>query len=128
WSHRVMTARSRMKFCPNCQNKYPDDANFCPREGCASAEGPSRLVPVENEAPARFALVTQIGGGRTGEVWQAQDAQTGETVAYKLVAPTALPTPPVLERAQREMKQLQRSQSPRIARIIDCGKVADGRL
>lgn len=117
-----------MKFCPNCQNKYPDDANFCPREGCASAVGPSRLVPVEDEAAARFAPVTRIGGGRTGEVWQAQDAQTGETVAYKLVAPAALPTPPVLERAQRELKQLQRSQSPRIARVIDCGKTADGRL
>ena len=117
-----------MKFCPNCQNKYPDDANFCPREGCASAEGPSRLMPVEPEAPARFVMVSQIGGGRTGEVWQAQDSQTGESVAYKLVAPAVLPTPAVLERAQREMKQLQRSQSPRIARIVDCGKSADGRL
>src|SRR5882724_7954037 len=123
-----MTARSRMKFCPNCQNKYPDDANFCPREACASAEGPSRLLPAEEEAPARFAPVSQIGGARSGEVWQAHDAQTGETVAYKLVVPAALPTPAVLERAQRELKQLQRSQSPRIARVIDCGKTPDGRL
>src|SRR6266700_2160237 len=125
-----MTARSRMKFCPNCQNKYPDDANFCPREACASADGPSRLLPVgeSGEAAARFTLVSQVGGGRTGEVWQARDGQTGEAVAYKLVVPTALPTSAVLERAQRELKQLQRSQSPRIARVIDCGKSADGRL
>jgi Protein kinase domain len=117
-----------MKVCPNCQNKYPDDANFCPREGCASAEGPSRLMPAAEEVPARFAPSTMIGGSRSGEVWQAQDGQTGELVAYKLVAPAALPTVAAVERAQRELKQLMRSQSPRIARVLDCGKSPDGRL
>ncbi len=117
-----------MKVCPNCQSKYPDDANFCPREGCASAEGPSRLLPIADEPPARFAPASAIGGSRTGEVWQAQDGQTGETVAYKLVSPAALPTPTAVERAQRELKQLMRSQSPRIARVIDCGKAPDGRI
>ena len=117
-----------MKVCPNCQNKYPDDANFCPREGCASADGPSRLLPAAEEAPARFAPSTMIGGARSGEVWQAQDGQTGELVAYKLVAPAALPTIAAVERAQRELKQLMRSQSPRIARVLECGKSPDGRL
>ncbi len=69
-----------------------------------------------------------IGGSRSGEVWQAQDGQTGELVAYKLVAPAALPTIAAVERAQRELKQLMRSQSPRIARVLDCGKSPDGRL
>jgi Protein kinase domain len=118
-----------MKFCPNCQNKYPDDANFCPREACASGDGPSRLLPVEQEeAPARFTPISKLGGARSGEVWHARDNQTGEEIAYKIVTPAVLPTPAVLERAQRELKQLQRSQSPRIARVIDCGKTADGRL
>jgi len=117
-----------MKVCPNCQSKYPDDANFCPREGCASAEGPSRLVPIADEPPARFVPSNAIGGSRSGEVWQAQDQQSGETVAYKLVSPAALPTPAAVERAQRELKQLMRSQSPRIARVLECGKAPDGRI
>ena len=117
-----------MKVCPNCQSKYPDDANFCPREGCASAEGPSRLMPIVDEAPARFVPASVIGGSRSGEVWQAQDGQTGESVAYKLVSPAALPTPALVERAQRELKQLMRSQSARIARVVDCGKAPDGRI
>ncbi len=117
-----------MKVCPNCQSKYPDDANFCPREGCASAEGPSRLMPIADEPPARFAPANVIGGSRSGEVWQAQDGQTGETVAYKLVSLASLPTPTAVERAQRELKQLMRSQSARIARVLDCGKAADGRI
>jgi eukaryotic-like serine/threonine-protein kinase len=119
-----------MKFCPNCQTQYPDDANFCPQEGCATGEGPRRLEPVAAAAPppSRFELEAQLGGSRSGGVWRARDGQTGETVAYKVVAAGSLPTTATLERAQRELKQLQRSQSNRLARVIDFGKEADGRL
>jgi hypothetical protein len=85
-------------------------------------------MPIADEPPARFAPANVIGGSRSGEVWQAQDGQTGETVAYKLVSLGSLPTPTAVERAQRELKQLMRSQSPRIARVLDCGKAADGRI
>src|SRR4051794_36921742 len=126
-----------MKFCPNCQSQYPDDANFCPQEGCATGQGPRRLEPVVNAAQAnaaqanaapahaapthaapaaRFQMESQLGGSRSGEVWRARDTQTGETVAYKVVAQASLPTTATLERAQRELKQLQRSQSSRLAR------------
>src|SRR6188508_484464 len=109
-----------MKVCPNCQTKYPDDANFCPQEGCATAQGPRRLDPIVAEsAGPRYRLESQIGGARSGEVWRAIDTQTGGAVAYKRVAPASLPTPAALERAQRELKQLQRAQSPRIARVLD---------
>jgi serine/threonine-protein kinase len=125
-----------MKVCPNCQNKYPDDGNFCPREGCATAEGPRRLIAAVQdraqeripEPPQRFVLESPLGGSASGEVWQARDNQSGETVAYKLVSPLALPTQVAIERAQRELKQLMRSQNPRVAKVIDCGKAPDGRL
>jgi serine/threonine-protein kinase len=123
-----------MKFCPNCQSQYPDDANFCPQEGCATGQGPRRLEPVVQAAPAaaapaaRFEMESQLGGSRSGEVWRARDTQTGEAVAYKLVAQASLPTTATLERAQRELKQLQRSQSNRVARVIDFGKDSSGRL
>jgi hypothetical protein len=119
-----------MKVCPNCQNKYPDDGNFCPREDCATADGPSRLVALPVEAPTteRFALGESLGGGASGEVWRAHDAQTGEEVAYKLISARSLPTPLAVDRAVRELKQLARVQSPRIARVVDSGTTADGRL
>jgi serine/threonine-protein kinase len=118
-----------MKFCPNCQSQYPDDANFCPQEGCASDQGPRRLEMVAAAAPPpRFEMESQIGGSRSGEVFRARDGQTGQAVAYKLVARASLPTTATLERAQRELKQLQRAQSNRLARVIDFGKDAEGRL
>jgi hypothetical protein len=117
-----------MKVCPNCQTKYPDDANFCPQETCATPQGPRRLDMVAEQPASRYQLQEQVGGARSGEVFRAYDSQVGASVAYKRVAPASLPTPAALERAQRELKQLQRAQSPRIAHIVDFGKESDGRL
>jgi hypothetical protein len=117
-----------MKACPNCHSKYPDDANFCPQETCATPEGPRRLSPVPAEPAPRFQLTSKLGGGRSGEVWVARDTQTGNDVAYKLVTPEVLPTPAAFERAQRELKQLQRAQNPHLATVVDFGRSGDGRL
>jgi hypothetical protein len=117
-----------MKACPNCHSKYPDDANFCPQETCATPEGPRRLTPVPAEPAARFQLTSKLGGGRSGEVWVARDSQTGNDVAYKLVTPEVLPTPAAFERSQRELKQLQRAQNPHLAVVVDFGRSGDGRL
>jgi len=116
-----------MKLCATCQNKYPDDANFCPREQCAGADGPHRLDPIVEPA-ARFVPVSRIGGGPSGEVWQASDAQSGAAVAYKVVAAESLPTPLAVDRALRELRQLQRASSPRIVKVIDFGKTPEGRV
>jgi hypothetical protein len=119
-----------MKLCASCQNKYPDDANFCPREECATPDGPHRLTPIEPDAPpaGRFVQISRIGGGASGDVWQASDAQTGGAVAYKVVTPESLPTTVATDRALRELRQLQRTSSPRIVKVIDFGKTAEGRV
>jgi hypothetical protein len=121
-----------MKLCPICKSQYPDDANFCPQESCASDQGPRRLEPIGSTSaappPSRYEMESQLGGARTGEVWRARDTQSGATVAYKLVAQASLPTTATLERAQRELKQLQRAQSNRLARVLDFGKDPSGRL
>jgi hypothetical protein len=117
-----------MKFCPTCKTQYPEDANFCPQESCATAEGPQRLQVVAVQAPARFQPIERIGGGHTGEVWRARDAHTGTEVAYKIVAPEVVATPAVLARAEREFKQLTRVASPKIATIIECEKMPSGGL
>jgi len=117
-----------MKLCPTCQTKYPDDANFCPQEACATPDGPQRLQLLPDESKPRFQPTVRVGGGRTGEVWRARDNESGAEVAYKIVAAEVLPTAASQSRAEREFKQLMRVQSPRITTILDCGKAADDRL
>jgi hypothetical protein len=117
-----------MKVCPNCQTKYPEDSNFCPQESCATPEGPRRLEIIAEAPAARYEMQGQIGGSRSGEVFRARDLQTGASVAYKRVTRAVLTSPAVVERSQRELKQLQRAQSPRLAKILDFGKEPDGQL
>src|SRR5450432_3897890 len=117
-----------MKLCPTCKNEYSDDANFCPREECAGPEGPQRLVAAAAEPPARFVPLSPLGGGPSGEVWQASDTQTGGAVAYKIVVAAALPTLTAIERAQRELRQLQRASNLHIVKVVDFGKTPEGRL
>ena len=121
-----------MRFCPTCKSTYPDDANFCPQETCATPTGPQRLQAVVAAAAAetrsRFQLGSRIGGGNTGEVFRATDSQGGAQVAYKIVSSDVLPNPAALGRAEREYRQLMRVSTGRIASVIDCGKSADDRL
>jgi eukaryotic-like serine/threonine-protein kinase len=117
-----------MKFCPICKTQYPEDANFCPQETCATSEGPQRLLVQPTQPASRFSPSERIGGGTTGEVWRAIDNQTGSEVAYKVIAPEVLPTQAAFARAEREFKQLMRVSSPKIATIIECEKTPSGGL
>lgn len=117
-----------MKFCPICKTQYPEDANFCPQETCATPEGPQRLQIVAHQAAARFQPLQQLGGGRTGEVWLARDSQTGTEVAYKVLAADVLGSPATLARVEREFKQLIRVNCPKLATIIECEKSPAGGL
>ena len=117
-----------MKFCPNCKTQYPEDANFCPQETCATAEGPQRLQLAATGPTVRFQPIERMGGGRTGEVWRALDSQTGQEVAYKSVMPAILSTPTALARTEREFKQLMRVSTPKVATVIECEKTPIGGL
>jgi hypothetical protein len=117
-----------MKFCPICKMQYPEDANFCPQETCATPEGPQRLQILAVQTSSRFQPIERIGGGNTGEVWRAFDNQTGTEVAFKTIAADVLATPASLARAEREFKQLMRVSSPKIAAIVECEKTPAGSL
>ena len=69
-----------MKVCPNCQSKYPDDANFCPQESCATRRRSAASASLIADEPPRRASswIAQLGGSRSGEVWRARDTQTGD--------------------------------------------------
>ncbi|MBI4509367.1 MAG: serine/threonine protein kinase [Deltaproteobacteria bacterium] len=114
-----------MKRCPNCQTTFPDDANFCPMDAgrlvddapqADSAKGEHNLVG------GRFQLGALLGGKRTGEVHSVRDVTNGQECVVKLVAPSVFPSPLAVQRAERELKQLQKVVSERIAKILDFGK------
>ncbi|HLU65085.1 MAG TPA: serine/threonine-protein kinase, partial [Kofleriaceae bacterium] len=129
-----------MKRCPNCGKQYPDDANFCPADAgrLEPDPGPDPAATHRGHAPAgadepeadsrvggRFELEDAIGGGLTGAVHRARDVQSGEACAVKLVDARVFPSPLLLQRAERELKQLERVQLPEVARVLAHGRRGD---
>jgi eukaryotic-like serine/threonine-protein kinase len=93
------------------------------------AADPAATMP-DQPAPvaARF-LPLGIGHVTpTGTVSDASDATAGGTVSLKLVPPEVLPTTAMADRALRELKQLAKVTSARIVRVVDQGKLSDGRI
>ncbi len=125
-----------MKVCPICGKQYPDDANFCPLDagrlepdagatvrGLAPAGGAGLETQVDAAVGGRFDLTGgQLGGGLTGHVFPGHDRQTGQVCAVKLVNPAVFPNPLLLQRAERELKQLERVELPEVARVLAHGR------
>src|SRR5262249_26248582 len=131
-----------MKVCPSCGNQYPDDANFCPMDAtrlpatvaappvaAAAPHAPAVTLP-EHPAPiaGRFAMAGWGAPTPTGIAGEATDLTTGAPVMVKLVPPEVLPTPAMADRALRELKQLGKVTSERIVRVVDQGRLGDGRI
>jgi serine/threonine-protein kinase len=122
-----------MKICKTCGERYPDDANFCPMDASKlePLAAPATGAPAGGAAGAiggRFTLGERLGGASTGEVYAAVDGQTGAQVVVKLCHAAVFPSAISMERTQRELRQLQRTQHPALAVIVDHGKLPDGRL
>src|SRR5690349_443596 len=125
-----------MKRCPNCGKQFPDDANFCPGDagrlepdagethrGVAPGGANPPGAPVVADAlSARFDLGGAMGGGVTGEVFHARDREVGAVCAVKLVHASVFPNPLLLQRAERELKQLERLQLPEVVRVLAHGR------
>ena len=131
-----------MKRCPNCGRQFPDDANFCPADAgrlepdagdthrgvppvTGSASGGAPAPAGEGPLGGRFETGAQVGGGLTGEVFQARDVQSNAPCAVKLVHAAVFSNQLMLQRAERELKQLERVQLAEVARVLAHGRKGD---
>ncbi|MBK8480531.1 MAG: protein kinase [Proteobacteria bacterium] len=86
--------------------------------GAAGAESAPLLA-------GRYRLGATLGRLPVGELRAASDSAAGETVTLLLVDPAAIASTIELERARRELRQLQKAASPQLLRVIDHGRDAD---
>src|SRR5262249_5756036 len=127
-----------MRLCPTCGNSFTDDANFCPMDA-TKLPPPAAAAPAPAPPPEPEAAKTMMDGGQslagrflvmgpgtdtaTGKLHEARDTQHGGAlVALKVVDAKVLPNATMADRALRELKQLGKVSSERIARVLDQGK------
>ncbi len=112
-----------MATCPTCRNQY-DHATFCPRDG-------ARLVDPEATdgiLGGRYRLISKVGAGGMGEVYEATHVFTNRRVAVKLLHRNLASTPEVVARLQREAQTTSSLGHPNIVDCLDFGYSDDGQV
>jgi serine/threonine protein kinase len=125
--------------CPRCQATYAAPARYCVKDGSPLVEvdrqSPERAETTKEVEPPSF-LVTLTGqvlderykiGSRLGEggmsyVYRAQDIETGQQVALKILLPRLSRDPASIERLRREASLAMRLNHPHVCPILRLGE------
>ena len=103
-----------MRPCPACHKQLDDDLPFCVYCG-------TPLTPQLGEINNRYVLQELIGEGGMGEVFRAQDKQTSQEVALKIIRPELTHDAVNLERFKNETTALAAVNHPNLVRILEVG-------
>ncbi len=129
-----------MRFvCPRCHHHLTShDAKLarCPACGIVldiandETEDGRPALPVDRDLSGQvlggFAIGKWIGAGGMGIVYEAEDVETGDAVALKVLAPYLGAQPDFVERFRREAQALKQLRHPNIVAFREDGQ-ADGR-
>jgi serine/threonine-protein kinase len=124
-------------ICPSCRRVFTDlDLRFCVEDGTPLVEDPTP-TPVIREAyihpsreigaiiEGRYVIRGFIGEGGMARVYLAEDAETKERVALKILRREQVHDRISRERFLREIDVAATLVHPNITRIIDAGERAD---
>ncbi|MBA4063265.1 MAG: hypothetical protein C0501_06050 [Isosphaera sp.] len=118
-------------FCMHCGGKLRDTPSTLGRSnGSHGSRGSSagsgiRPVPAAPQPPpesvAGYRLTRFIGAGGMGEVYEAEDPETGDRVAVKLLSAELAASPTAVERFLREGQLASRLAHPRCVFVLAVG-------
>jgi len=88
-----------------------------------SSKTPTSLINLAAALEGRYQVLSELGRGGMGIVYQAYDKQLKEQVAIKLLSPLLSTDPEALERLTREVSMARRVTHPNVIRIHDLSEV-----
>ena len=117
-------------ICPSCKSEIPDHApgKLCPSCALRGAEEDPRASvstpPVEEIAEAfpELEVVSLIGQGGMGSVYQVRQPELDRVAALKILSPALSEDPAFAERFAREARVMGKLQHPHIVTIFESGE------
>src|SRR5690349_10698784 len=92
----------------------------------STGEPPASATVTGRVLAGRYRILGQIGAGAMGAVYKAEEMQTRQPVAIKLLSPERRGDAESIARFQREARMASRISHPNAVRTFDAGTTADG--
>ncbi|HEX6241804.1 MAG TPA: protein kinase [Polyangiales bacterium] len=86
----------------------------------------SQVVAAGSVIGGRYRVLRTLGAGGMGQVTEAHDLVSGESVAVKFMLPERLSEPEALARFVREAQAMRRIRSEHVAQLRDVGNLPSG--
>ncbi|HVB31100.1 MAG TPA: serine/threonine-protein kinase [Gemmatimonadaceae bacterium] len=137
-----------MKRCPSCRTDYPDDAQFCTKDGTRLIAKPDAAVadtratatpsrpPGESAASGagligrvldgRYRVERKVGEGGMSFVYLASDATSQQRCAIKVLSAALSQDTNAMARLKREASLGMRLAHPNVCHIMRMGETEDG--
>jgi eukaryotic-like serine/threonine-protein kinase len=96
---------------------------FLSPAGAGASGMPTSLLSLASALEGRYQVLSELGRGGMGIVYQAYDKQLKEQVAIKLLSPLLSTDQEALERLTREVSLARRVTHPNVIRIHDLSEV-----
>lgn len=121
-------------FCPRCLRRFEEDLiRFCPYDGERLVATPNvsalRAKPTAESGVVlngRYEVRGLLGRGGMARIYLAEDKQTGEPVAVKMMDALHLRSADARARFDREAKAANAVNHPNIVKVKDTGERIDG--
>lgn len=119
-----------IKICPTCQQKYPEDTEFCAQDGSRLEElQDSQQDPLLGRVlEGRWVIEERIGEGGMGSVYLASQRSVDRNVAIKTLKPELCNSREFVDRFFREARVATTINHPHCVTILDFGQTDDGTL
>lgn len=119
-----------MKICPSCLERFPREAETCPRDGTdlkdIQARSDDELVGRVLEG--RWVIDELVGRGGMGTVYKGRQRSVDRTVAIKVLRTDLSYKEDSVERFFREANLAANINNPNCVTIFDFGQSSDGQV
>ena len=139
--------------CPKCSTTYTDDSKFCRQDGTPLVDDSGavdktktaskgtvvlRAVRAERDSgdvagamestilDSRYKILRKLGEGGMAYVYEAEELNSGESVAVKVISPKLSKDPTLLKRLRREAGLAIRMEHPNVCNIMRLGETEEG--
>src|SRR5215470_13870556 len=132
-----------MKKCPQCNQEYQDEVQFCNRDGSnlldarglssnSGAQTATQSKSEENDSmigrviAGRFRVLSKVGEGGMGSVYKAQHIKINRLTAIKVLTSELANNQEFVARFQREAEMASQIDHPNAVAIYDFGEAENG--